>query len=315
MSQPSPAPVVVGVDGSVPAAEAARAAAREADRRRLPLRLVRAFHWPYGTLPGLPADLDARAIARRSANAELERLHGLLTGLLPRGRITAALVDGRPELVLRRESEAASLLVVGATGLTWGHGPTLGSVADAVASSALCPVLVHRVAPTLGPRRHGVVVGVDGGAGTATVLAAAAAEARLRAQPLRVVHAWRQLTEDAMVPLRWRLDRDATDRAERALLAEQVGALSRTHPGLSVEIVILPGRPGHVLVEQADAAELVVVGVRQLGTPGEGTTAHSVLHRCATPVLTVPVPSHSAGDPGHVNRAAVLSAVSGPLVG
>ena len=53
MSMHAPA-VVVGVDGSGPAAAAARAAAEEARRREWPLRLVRAFHWPAGDLPGLP---------------------------------------------------------------------------------------------------------------------------------------------------------------------------------------------------------------------------------------------------------------------
>jgi nucleotide-binding universal stress UspA family protein len=312
MSQHRPAPVVVGVDGSDPAAEAARVAAFEADRRRLSLRLVRAFHWPHGTVTGLPDGLDAPAVARRSANADLERLRDVLADSLPGGAISVALLDGRPELVLRRASEEASLIVVGATGLTWGHGSMLGSVAEAVATNAFCPVLVNRTARALRPRDLAVVAGVDGGPGTPAVLAAAAAEARLRGLPLRVVHAWQQLTEDAMAPLRWRLDTAATDRAERALVANSVAELGHTQPALSVETVVVPGRPGHVLIEQAETAELVVVGVRPPGTPGEGSTAHSVLHRCGTQVLAVPVPAREARGPTH---GSMVSTVAGPLDG
>jgi nucleotide-binding universal stress UspA family protein len=291
MNQRFRAPVVAGVDGSPAAEEAARVAAGEAMRRGVPLRLVRAFHWPHRVLPGLPDGLDARAAARRSVTAELERLRTSLAELLPSGEVTAVVLDGQADLVLRQESEAASLLVVGAAGLTWGQGPELGSVAESVAATAASPVLLHRMVPALQPDRHAVVVGVDGGPGTAAVLTAAAAEAELRGRPLRVVHAWRQLTEDAAYALRWRLDIESTDTAERAAVEDHVAALVRDHAGLPVESVVVPGRAGHVLVDEACSAELMVVGVRPPGTAGEGATTHSVLHRCSAPVLVVPVPS------------------------
>jgi nucleotide-binding universal stress UspA family protein len=214
---------------------------------------------------------------------------------VPGGAISAPLLDGRPESVLRKASGDAALLVLGANGLTWGHGPVLGSVAESVATSASCPVLVHRTPPVLGPRRAGVLVGIDGGHGTADVLAAAAEEARLRREPLRVVHAWPQNTEDAVQPVRWRIDREAADRAGRETIDQHLEELARTHPGLSVTSEVIPGRAGQGLVERAADAVLVVAGVRPLGTPGQGVTAHAVLHRCPTPVLLVPVPAREGG--------------------
>jgi nucleotide-binding universal stress UspA family protein len=309
MSMHPPARVIVGVDGSVVAAEAARAATLEASRRGLPLRLVRAFHWPHGALDGLPDELDACAVARRAANADLERLRGLLTSQLPRGAITAALIDGRPELVLRAASAEADLLVLGATGLTWGHGPgpVVGSVTEAVATSASCPVLVHRTPPAGTTRRTGVLAGIDGGPGTDDVLAAAAAEARLRGEPLHVVHAWRQFTEDAFEPLRWRVDTEAGDRAERAAVDEHLARLARTAPGLAVTSEVVAGRPGHVLLEGATHAVLLVAGVRPPGTPGQGATAHALLHRCPTPVLLVPVPAREGGHALSASRQRTLA--------
>ncbi|MCZ2812074.1 MULTISPECIES: universal stress protein [unclassified Modestobacter] len=304
--------VVAGVDGSEPAAAAARAAALEADRRRLPLRLVRAFHWPAGDVPGLPDAYEACAAARRSANADLERLRRSLAGHLPDWAISVQLLDGRPETALCRATQPGDLLVIGASGLTWGSGDVLGSVAEAVAATAACPVLVHRSPNLLGPRRSGVVVGVDGAAGSREVLAAAATEAQLRGEPVRVVHAWRQLTEDAVHPLRWRLDVQASVDAESAAVEPMVAELRRRHPDLTIDTEVRRGRAGQVLVEATGNAVLLVVGRQDLAHGGPGATVHSVLHRVEIPVLTVPVaiPAPRPAEP--IRRAAV---VTGPLEG
>jgi nucleotide-binding universal stress UspA family protein len=304
MANPSPA-VVVGVDGSPPATEAARAAAREAGCRELPLRLVRAFHWPAGDVPGLPVAYDACAASRRSAHADLERLRTGLTDLLPAAVVTTELVDGRPGAVLRRATGAADLLVVGASGLTWGAGDALGSVAEAVAVSAGCPVLVHRSPSPLGPRRSGVLVGVDGSADSAAVLATAATEAQLRGEPLRVVHAWRQLTEDAVQRLRWRLDEATSTSAETASVEPLVAALRARLPDLPVVLDVEKGRAGQVLVQATATATLLVVGRRDATADGPGATVHSVLHRVGVPVLVVPVPSPVAA--ARPDRAAVAA--------
>ncbi|MCZ2839154.1 universal stress protein [Modestobacter sp. VKM Ac-2985] len=305
--------VVAGVDGSEPAAAAARAAALEADRRRLPLRLVRAFHWPAGDLPGLPDAHQACAAARRSANADLERLRRGLVSHLPEWAISVELLDGRPETALCRTTQPGDLLVVGASGLTWGAGDVLGSVAEAVAATASCPVLVHRSPDPLGRRRAGVVVGVDGAAGTREVLDAAATEAQLRGEPLHVVHAWRQLTEDAVHPLRWRLDAQAGTDAGSAAVAPHVAELRRRHPDLTVDTEVRRGRVGQVLVEATASTSLLVVGRRDIADGGPGATVHSVLHRVEVPVLTVPVPAPAGRPAGSPGRS--VASVAGPLGG
>ncbi|GAA4733932.1 universal stress protein [Modestobacter marinus] len=292
--------VVAGVDGSEPAAAAARAAAREADRRRLPLRLVRAFSWPAGELAGLPDSFDACAASRRSANADLDRLRRNLAGLLPEWAISAELLDGPAATVLCRTTRAGDLLVLGASGATWGSGGGLGSVAEAVAATASCPVLVHRDPNPL-QRCRGVVVGLDGAAGSAEVLAAAATEAQLRGEPLTVVHAWRQLTEDAVHALHWRLDDAASRTAETAAVEPLVTELQNRRPDVPVQVVVQEGRAGQVLVQAAQSAALVVVGRRDVSAGGPGATVHSVLHRVGVPVLTVPV--HTPVAPA-VRRAA-----------
>ena len=305
MNTQSPS-VVVGVDGSAPAAEAARAAAREAGRRKLPLRVVRAFHWPAGDLPGLPDALDAATACRHSANSDLERLRRSLGHLVPDRAISVELLDGRPETVLCRAARAGDLLVVGASGLTWGSDGALGSVAETVAGTAPCPVLVHRDLNPL-PRGRGVVVGVDGSASSTGVLAAAATEADLRGERLTVVHAWRQLTEDAPHALRWRLDDASSVAAETAAVEPLVAQLRNRLPDLEVAVVVQQGRAGQVLVQAARSASLVVVGRRDLTAGGPGATVHSVLHRACAPVLTVPV-----ATPVDVMGGRTVGAVTAP---
>jgi nucleotide-binding universal stress UspA family protein len=298
--------VVVGADGSEPAVQAARAAAQEAARRRLPLRLIRAFHWPAGDVPGLPDGFDAAASARRSANADLDRLRAGLAPLLSEWQISAELLDGRPEVVLCRATQEGDLLVVGASGLTWGSGDVLGSVAETVAVAAPCPVLVHRTPNPLARHHREVVVGVDGAEGSRGVLAAAATEADLRGAPLTVVRAWRQLTEDAVHPLRWRLDDEASTAAETAAVEPLVAEVRSRHPELRVDLAVQRGRAGQVLVQATGTAALLVVGRRDVTAGGPGATVHSVLHRVEVPVLTVPVavpaPAASSRDAAAAGR-------------
>ena len=74
-----PTAVIVGVDGSEAADDAARAAAVEAVARHAPLVLVHAFDWPSAGVEGLPTGVDGRSVARRSAARDLARLAASIT--------------------------------------------------------------------------------------------------------------------------------------------------------------------------------------------------------------------------------------------
>jgi len=289
--------VIVGVDGSEAADDAARAAAVEAVARHVPLTLVRAFDWPVGGVDGLPAGVDGRAIARRSAARELAQLAAELTDRLPTSHVRTELVDGAPVDVLCARSAGATLLVVGAHGQTWTTGTALGSVASAVVSHSACPLLLHRSVNPLGVRGTGVTAGIDGGPGSRQVLAAAALEAQRRGAPLTVVHTWRQLTEDAARPLRWLLDPKTTAAAETALVEGLAIELRRAQPGLRLVTVQLTGPAGPALVEAGDAAALLVIG-RPATSGGRGprATTHEVSSRSRVPILLVPLPAVDHAD-------------------
>ena len=126
-----------------------------------------------------------------------------------------------------------------------------------------------------------------------------------------MVHAWRQLTEDAVHPLRWRLDGGIGSAAETAAVEPLVAELRRRRPDLPVELVVQQGRAGQVLVQAAEDAGLLVVGRRDITAGGPGATVHSVLHRVGVPVLAVPVAAPVAAAPA--GRPA--TAAAGPPAG
>ena len=77
----------------------------------------------------------------------------------------------------------------------------------------------------------------------------------------------------------------------RALLAEAVAACRLQHPRVQLDTLVRMGHPAEVLAEQADLADLVVVGSRNRGgfaTLMLGSVVIDVLHRVAGPVVVVP---------------------------
>ncbi|HXT46213.1 MAG TPA: universal stress protein [Pseudonocardiaceae bacterium] len=81
--------VVVGVDGSQSALTAVRWAAREASRRRLPLRLVHAFSWPNTRHIGDPG-LGFATTKRCFCGPPTSRFPRRPTRLLPRPSVSSS---------------------------------------------------------------------------------------------------------------------------------------------------------------------------------------------------------------------------------
>jgi nucleotide-binding universal stress UspA family protein len=145
--------------------------------------------------------------------------------------------------------------------------------------------------PELDGPHHGVVVGIDGGPGSAELLSAAAHAPGLRDTGLRVLHTWPQLTEDVGLPVRWLLDPRPTT-TEQAAVAALVDGLQVHSPGRTVAATVVAGRAGPVLVQASCTAELVVVGRPELAADQETrATTRQVSHRAACPVVVVPLPA------------------------
>lgn len=138
-----------------------------------------------------------------------------------------------------------------------------------------------------------VVVGVDGSSGSRQALRFAVEEARLRGARLRAVTAWH------IPPLAYsggyvppfdpkEFEQSATAIGEKALAEVETDTV-----GLDVEHVAAQGQAAQVLLDEAEGAELLVVGSRGhggftgllLGSVGQQCAHHA---RCPVVIVNEP---------------------------
>ena len=148
--QQSSAPVVVGIDGSTAALEAARWGAAEAISRAVPLRLIHVVDVEADLDPDL--DEDPAAVARDwpETTRGLEALAAASTAVHELGgpiSVESQIVYGEVDSTLVDESGHASLLCLGSTGITPICRHLLGSTAATLAERGRCPVAVIRTPP------------------------------------------------------------------------------------------------------------------------------------------------------------------------
>lgn len=292
--------VVVGVDGSESALMAVLWAAREAVRRRLPLRLVHAFSWPntrhFGD-PGL--GFDYQEVLLRAAHEQVSAAADAAAAAAPGVELERQVAAGYPIPILEAESRRARLLVLGHRGLGGVAGLLLGSVTVALAACAACPVVVVRGAQPLDASpRLPVVVGVDGTPNSEAAVAFAFGAADARRVPLVAVHTWwDSVVDPALDPL---LDWDAIEAEEGAVLAERLAGWGEKYPDVTVRRIVTRDRPAHGLLEQARGAQLLIVGSRGRGTFSGlllGSVSHALLHHAPCPVVIVrPEPGDGGGE-------------------
>jgi nucleotide-binding universal stress UspA family protein len=292
--------VVVGVDGSKSALAAVRWAAREAVRRRLPLRLVHAFSWPNTRHIGDPGlGFDYQEVLLRAAREQVSAAVDAAAVTAPGVEIDQQMEAGYPIPMLQAESRYAQLLVLGHRGLGGVTGLLLGSVTDALAACAACPVVVVRGAAPLDTSASlPVVVGVDGTPNSEAAIAFAFDAADARRVPLVAVHTWRDsLVDPALETL---LDWNAIEADEQEVLAERLVGWGEKYPNVQVQRIVTRDRTARRLLEQAHGAQLVIVGSRGHGTFSGlmlGSVSHALLHHAPCPVAVVrPEPGNGGDD-------------------
>ena len=293
----SPAPVVVGVDGSASSRQALDWAVDEATRRHLPLHVVCAWQSDYAAetvAPLVPSiEDDCRAVVEAAAAYARAVSAGL--------DVTTATVHAQAASALIAASRSADTVVIGSRGVGAVTEALLGSTSMQLAAYASCPVVVVRE-----PVRHQgapgrVVVGVDGSDLSADATAYAFEQAAGRALGLTVLHAWNANVYTSGVAL------SVLEEPWEELVAEQgritseaIAPWTEKFPEVEVRTEVAEGRPADVLVGASENAELVVVGSRgRGGFQGLllGSTSRNVLHRAHCPVAVVrPFPHHEADD-------------------
>jgi nucleotide-binding universal stress UspA family protein len=276
--------IVVGVDGSPAAVEAARWAALEAAGRDADLEVVHAWSVPpvvglYDAVVVTPEPFEAAAAeVLRQALAEVD-------AVAPAVRRRGEARIGAARSVLVDASAGADLLVVGARGRTGMAGLLLGSVSDHVLHHAPCSVVIVPATPATGTD---VVVGVDGSPSSRAALAAALEEARRRRARVRAVVAWSTRAQLGPEGPTGRFDAGYGEADAAAVLQD---ALAHLDAG-DVEVVpaVVCDGPASALLAQSRDAALVVVGARGLGAIERvlvGSVSRQVAHRSEVPVLVV----------------------------
>ncbi len=280
-------PLVVGVDASDASLRAARFAADEARRRRVPLRIVHAISWPLDSLVVPPTDLDAAGWLRAGAEALGRRAAAAVDG--DDLEIEVSVEEGDPVTALRAASEEAQLVVLGSRGVGGVTGLLVGSTANGLVAHARCPVVVlpEESAATV-PDRQSVVVGVETTRADAEVLEFAVAAAADRGTDLIAVHAW----QDAVLETAFRSTGPLVDWAgiaadEQLALSETLAGWREKAPDVPIREVVVRERPARALLAAGMTAQLVVVGHRR--RLALGSTTHAVLHRATCPVAVVPL--------------------------
>jgi nucleotide-binding universal stress UspA family protein len=265
----SSASVVVGIDGSRSALDAALWAVDEAVSRDIPLRLV------YAIDPERCSGSDNQAAAHDLATAEIAVRHALMAVEATEKpvKIEVEILQDRPLHALREASRWAAMVCVGSIGLVHSIRGRIGSTASALATGAHCPVAVVYAHDPLPAERGWVVAEATGSATSDAALRRAVEEAELRAAPLRVLATWSSQYTDVH-------DHQAVsegNRVAKARLDRRLSEWKTRHPDLDVSAVAVHGSILNYLADHGESIQLLVIardrvhGINELvGPPGCG---------------------------------------------
>jgi nucleotide-binding universal stress UspA family protein len=282
---------VVGLDGSDCATNALEWAASNVEGRGTSLELVTAWQTPvagaYPMTSPVTVVIDDTEIHDAAAHdvAEVAAQFGQRLTL----PVTASVGHGGPAQVLLEASESAALLVIGSRGRGGFARLLLGSTSTQCATHASVPTIV--VPGDAEPAAvQTVVVGCDGSPNSMEALRWAIDFAPPGGTVV-VVWVW-----DA-TPLAVGADTfffpDASDLAAERFhhLVDTVAKQARLR-SVTLEREFVRGTPRSALAEQAEKADLVVVGARGHGAVGAallGSVSTWLLHHLHRPVAVVPL--------------------------
>lgn len=194
------APIVVGIDGSAAATEAALWAVKEAVSRDVPLRLV--YVAPIGNAAPM-ADEEYRRELEYAESSLRQAAAAVESGCEP-VKIETEILWGPVRSTMIAQSHSAAMVCVGSSGVGAVGGRVFGSTALALAEEAYCPVAIVRERTTPPNPGDWIVVAMNDCASGDSVIETAMDEAALRRAPVLALCVPR--TDGAVV------DRCALDR-------------------------------------------------------------------------------------------------------
>jgi nucleotide-binding universal stress UspA family protein len=265
-SRNAPMGIVVGVDDSPAARVAVQWAALDAELRNIPLTLVHAISPEVSTwlTTPLPAGVMRwqQDHGRRLVDEGLKLVEEVCQRGGPAGVHTEVLASGALPTMINL-SKDAEIVVAGSQGSGRWPGRRLGSVSAALLRHAHCPVAIaHEEDPSTPTRFQApVLIGIDGSPASESATALAFDEASRRQVGLVALHAWSDLDASEWPGVDW----PATQSMAEEVLAERLAGWQEQYPDVLVTRTVVQAQPARQLVQQSDAAQLVVVGSRGRG--------------------------------------------------
>jgi nucleotide-binding universal stress UspA family protein len=261
--------VVVGTDGTEAGSAAVTWAAREAQRRAVPLRIVHACDpdWPESQFD----------IGNEYFDVTRELAEAVVGAARQQARQAAPDIDIRTDILLGgavprllEASRGAELLVLGRPGRGGLGGLLHGSVSRRMATQAPCPVVVVRGRDDpAGP----IAAGVDDSPAADAVLESVFAAAADQGCSIVVVRSYLPVVplslSGAASPA---ADLPEQDAAERDRLEKRLAPWRARFPRVPVRVVLTRDSAAAALVKESRRARLVVVGCH-----GHGVLAGTLL--------------------------------------
>lgn len=296
----APSGVVVGVDGSESSLAAVRWAARDAQLRNVDLRLVHVVapvsHTTSSSWAGVPAPADSSRLKleRYAARQIMESARmAAFDEVAPdvRSRVHSDVLTGSVVPTLTDYAEHADMLVVGRRGRNPVARAMFGSTSSGLVQHARCPVaVIHDDESTMARSPMApVVVGIDGTPTSEPATEIAFDEASRRGVHLIALHAWNDegplhFGRPGHAPIEF-----AESRAhEEQILAERLAGWRSRYPDVPVHEVVVTDRPAPRLLEQAQAAQLLVLGGHSHGRLARmllGSVSSAVVTAAHVPVI------------------------------
>lgn len=261
--------ILVSVDGSAASDAAVAWATREATMRALPITLMHAVPpvvvgWPAGQLYADMPDWQRESAQQVLDQARKEVTTQVDSSETPEIHTEMTYSSVLPTLV--DASRDAWIIVAGNEGLGALGRLLLGSVTAGLLHHAHCPVAVIHADEDATPGHNApVLVGTDGSPASEAAIALAFDEASRRGVDLVALHAWSDVGVFPMLGMDWR---DSEARGHE-ILAERLAGWQEHYPDVRVKRLIVCDKPSRWLLQEAEHAQLVVVG----STAVEGSPA------------------------------------------
>ena len=200
-------------------------------------------------------------------------------------QVSTELLYSPPVPTLVDQSQEAQMVVVGCRGQGALRRILLGSVSTGLVHHAHCPVaVIHDEAPTSQqPSELPVLVGIDGSQLSELAAAVAFDEASWRGVELAALHAWSDTRRFALPHKEWL----GLQPSAEETLSECLAGFQERYPDVPVRRQIVCGHPARHLLDQSEAAQLVVVGSHGRGGFAGllGSVSTEVVHGARAPVI------------------------------